>query len=161
MSPEEQYPSTEDDTGKGEDVVLAILKGGCKRIEAAWTSNDYVGLLGSVCAVGAILVEDAGDEEEVPGSIGDINEYIERQLSDSAKEAISLLNEVALEEHPEAGEYGNWSGPLEWVNQSWIPDAGSPESRFIVDDDGRHPVQVEVVRLYKLAILRRRMTPVH
>jgi len=87
-------------------------------------------------------------------------EHVEKELSDEARTAIGLVNAAALELHPEAAEYGSWSGPLEWVNQSWTPTG---EDADIWDDlhagEGetlQDHVFEEVLAIYDRAISQRK-----
>lgn len=134
MNVTDQYPSTSDlpRIAGGQDPVGAILCGALKRYRRRASSGSYIGKGGYVCAVGAVIREagitpkqwnaDLGDspspaEDGVPATIAFFN--VDAEIQKAAKKAIKLLNKSAIKLYPESAGYGAWSGPLEWLNQSY------------------------------------------
>ena len=169
MSPEDQYPSTDDCApilSQGDDPVLLVLENALARYEERPSRNTYIGQGYSkgkapVCAIGAVWAVGNGEEDELAGKAAHggtgaaLAATIEEYLRQEALDAIGLLNAVALEEHPDAVDFGGWSGPLEWVNQEWKPPGWDPWAGS-EDADLLRPVSEEVARLYRLAIDRRK-----
>lgn len=157
MSPEEQYPSADDVTVLTRRECLVNSR---KRVELGWSVNTYIDGDGSgdVCAIGGIFAEDGlryGDIndafDQAPGSRGEWFIWLlENKLSEVARDSIALVNKVAARRHPEFTPEcaGNWSGPLEWVNQSWMP----PGINYRYDPDGRSAIKAEVLAIYDEAI---------
>jgi hypothetical protein len=176
MSTEDQYPSTSDcGTGaEDEDLVIVCLYNALARYQATPSRSEYIGD-GEVCAIGAVWsVGDGEDIKELVYSAVNIYELrgvelalkIDEYLRIEALAAIRLLNAAALRLHPECEDdsaLASWTGPLEWVNQSWVPDLGECP-RYYVDQDGYEEwdrertakIYAEVGACYKLAIQMRR-----
>lgn len=73
----------------------------------------------------------------------------------SLVEAIRLLNAAALSRHPEAAEGAvrrNWTGPLEWVNQSWIPEVDVPRWDLRCGQLSNSAIHAEVRECYRYAM---------
>lgn len=138
------YPHTLDcPPEEGGDTALALMRGGMARVEFRHAQGEYLAQNGGTCALGGIAAADG----QTTGKLDRIADNLERMgilngapydewqlliepmLSDAAREAIALLDAVALERHPEYvaepenADSGNWEGPLEWVNEEWVPEA--------------------------------------
>lgn len=162
MSPEEQYPSADDTDGATQ--VRECLVNARRRVDEGWSRNTYVGVDGEVCAVGAIFAEDGLDRDDVDEAFncvtahecnGEWFAWLSRNnLSATARSAIDLVNKVAARRHPEyddARDRRNWSGPLEWVNQSWSPRSdGSRVDKYT--HKGKHLIKAEVLAIYDEAV---------
>lgn len=188
MRTDEFYPSTFDCApiaGAGEDLTLRCLQLARRRIKRGHVRNTYINeewtqARGNrpkvvVCAVGAILIEDGfiptnfttltGPKRLPPSSItgAALMKRIEVEMSYEAKEAIALLNEAALELHPEVSDSTQWSmqwsGPLEWVNQDWRQD--EVENETLTKRGHDRLVKKEVIRIYDHAIAKRSGNLVH
>lgn len=169
MTPEEQYPSTSD-CGLGtenEDLVIVCLKNALARYTARPSRGEYIDCSGEVCAIGAIgAVWAVGDGDEIGAIVRKavsikgyqgkfLAEHVERHLREEAKAAIRLLNAAALSRHPEAAEGAvrrNWTGPLEWVNQSWIPEVDVPRWDLRCGQLSNSAIHAEVRECYRYAM---------
>lgn len=163
MSPEEQYPSTEDcGRMKGENPVETCILNGAERINEGWTQIAYISESGSVCAIGGVLVADgisaAVADTRIMGNGEELMRAIDALLSREAKEAIRFLNAAALRRHPECPSTSAWSGPLEWVNQRWerwyddhFEDTDIMSPVWEMDEDGEPNVKAEVLAIYREA----------
>jgi hypothetical protein len=167
---EDQYPSTEDYlppmAGAQDDHVLAILEGGRERVAEHHTTRAYITPSGAVCPIGSILVADGMTLTEFSEDGLDITEVLETKISDAAKEAIVLLNKKSEEMFPEsAGETG-WTGPFEWVNQSWSPcDDPKRYSKYLATSEswGEVPIpqyeRAAILDIYDAVIADRKGAP--
>lgn len=154
----DQYPSTFDmpRIAGGQDAVLAVLIGARKRYKRGATPHAYINPGSEVCAIGAVARE-AGltykqfdsDPESDLSKWGPFRKTLERAqvekpMIDATREAIRLLNKAAKQLYPESADSGTWSGPLEWINQSY----GDPEDT----DDWRKTAKKAVLACYDKAI---------
>lgn len=162
MSPEEQYPSADDAAGTKALTVRECLVQARKRVDEGWTRSAYIeeeegGKVVYVCAVGGIFFVDGLTNDDMDASFGavltdDVDGQwfvwlAENRLSEVAKESIALVNRVAARRHPEYDDERdrrNWSGALEWVNQSWVPPSGDPWDYSTI--------KAEVLAIYSEAI---------
>ena len=135
----DHYPSTYDVEGGGGDAVFDCLETAYWRLTLGHIQMTYISDSGAVCAIGAVAVADGHERwhSDLP---------IHQWLSKTAIEAMSLLDAVALERHPESAKEDEWReqwhGPLEWVNEEWSEDW-----------DKTHR---EILAIYEEAIARRR-----
>jgi len=152
---ENAYPSTHDcaETLKqAEDAVLTCLINARERYGQGPSRSTYIcdfpdGTY-EVCAVGAVAAVDGITEQDID-EYEDANEriwvQIEQGLSTEAKTAIELLNAAVVRLYPAiAHEVGDWSGPLEALNQD-------------AEDDG---FVAAVLECYDEAIFERRQMAV-
>jgi hypothetical protein len=178
MSTEDQYPSTSDCAricGAQDDLVYLCLVNARERVEKGHTVDEYIAVGGGVCAIGAVLAATGWDTGEVRLQVDysarcghALMEKIEDELRSEAKEAIALLNAATLALHPEAADFENWSGPLEWVNQAWRSTMNDYDEDAYYDEDGDlldkeqgvKMVKAEILRIYDHAIAERAGEPV-
>lgn len=128
-----EYPSTFDvpAIAGGQDAVLVCMETAFERVLKRWTSTDYIGSSGAVCAIGGIIAADGKTEQYkkavgrtsvAPANFMGISKFIESNLSNVAQEAIQLLDVSAKELLYWDSGYTSVGGtnhehPLEAVNQ--------------------------------------------
>jgi len=130
-------------------LTLICLEQAMQRVEDGWTSDLYIGEGGEVCGVGAVMAAD-GLEEEPDVSV---LQWIETLASDTAKEAIELLNASAVKLYPGSQHHlGFWCGSLEHLNQ----EVFAGDEYDDLDDEQQDPRKARVLEVYRDAIETRR-----
>lgn len=150
------YPSTYDcPVEEGGDPVLGCLLAARERIRRFRSTmiGVYVNSNGQACAVGAIFAADGLTYEELLGLGNGLRllASLEFGLSRTAREALQLLDAVAVERRPESADYGHWCGPLEWINEEWLWELRTQKYRR-----AEKRVRKEILAIYDETIARRR-----
>lgn len=152
------YPSTYDYAG-GVTPLLNLVENARERYLRNSVMNGYIRSGGGVCAIGAVWTADAVDWSSAKSEWHEslkkathaltVQEFVvEKKLSDTAKEAMKLLDATVVELYPKFASHGLWIGPLEALNQ-WTPFGKT------LLDNGSVPFNKDkVLRVYDLVIER-------
>lgn len=192
----DMYPSTFDCEEQGgfppmaggaPDWILGCVENARARVAAGHSTASYIEHAEDtvyVCAAAAMYLAVGISERDVKSGYNGmvLLHHLEEQFSEEAKAAIDLVSQAALELHPESENYGNWAGPLEWVNQVWVPESIVPAFKekyrdepailanelslrrfWITIDPAGHSIMVkkEILRIYDHAIEMRQGQLVH